>query len=200
MANDFLKVLPFFPMALPNATPALAESATHTMTYFDWLNADVLTNMSTASSGYLAVDVNETRRFYSSYKQHLVLNTLRNFTKDLRRLKSFVEGYEINARTAFSRAIIEIDALNPTNIICGLTDSKSIYFRIYHKNNFETHLEVFYLIDEDDDVEAVSTIYKNDQVVLKTFGAFHHVLNGIRKVTSPSEKMVNLAEYAALSI
>jgi hypothetical protein len=132
-------------------------------------------------------------------KRQLILNTVRKFQLDLERLRGIVED-KAAARRAFSKAIVEISTLNPTNIILSLTDSKSIYFRIYNNLNFEIHFEMFYSNDNDG-IEVVATVYQNDQVKLKTFGSLEEVLNSIRnKISVSSAKPVARYNEYELSI
>lgn len=131
-------------------------------------------------------------------KSYLIFNTVRKFESDLTRLQNFVGENSKDARLAFSKAIIEISNYDPNNIIINLTDSKSIYFRIYKSPNYEAHFELFYSNEENDGVEVVATVYNKDQVILKTFGTLEEVSKIIRKkIAVSSEKPVaRISKYA----
>lgn len=69
-------------------------------------------------------------------------------------------------------------------IITGKTDSDSLYLRLT-TGVIEIHLESF----RDAEGEfSVCTVYKSDEVILKTFGLVHDVLNKIRNICGNSPR------------
>lgn len=115
----------------------------------------------------------------------IISNCKTKFNDDLHRLSDFVDGNEVSAIDHFARVIYEVSLHNPKNLIVSLTDSHSIHFKIFNDIDFETHLEVFYLTEdeeeEDINIESVLTIFKNEQEFVKGFGTLDQVLSKYRK-------------------
>lgn len=104
------------------------------------------------------------------------------FYTDVKRLSRFVEDHFNEAEAFFFRASSVILASQPSNIILSLTDSKSLHFKIYNGPNFETHLEVFYCPEsEDDNIESVISIFENDREVYKNYGGLDFILQEFYK-------------------
>ncbi|UPK68307.1 hypothetical protein [Chitinophaga filiformis] len=148
----------------------------------------------------------------TSIEAKMLFNVLDKFELDLLRKKHLIEGYEVEARSYFNNALSFISTLRPSNIIVNLTNDHSIYFRFYNVPLIETHLEVFYTKDSEDDfVEAVLTTYHNDEVVLKQFGETKNVFALLKQKimeltmqsstrTNSIDKKTKELEYNALSI
>jgi|GEM_PF-4672476 len=113
----------------------------------------------------------------------------KQFAADLTR-KGYMVGENAKAAELFFEKTLDlIKELPPCEgVVVGLAAaSKSIYFRFYHPGNYKTHLEVFYTKDdEEDNIEAVTTVYENKTVVLKQFGALKEVFDHLRSILPAS--------------
>jgi hypothetical protein len=188
MAGEFLKYFAMIPMISANAS---AECKSFTSSWYI-RHGEVRTAFS-------AVESINNSDLVANIKRSVMLNAVRVFEQNLNRLKDVIGAQESHVRAVFSRATDEIITLSPTNLIVGLTDSNSIYFRIYSNAIFETHLEVFYTDDDNDGIEAVATVYKSDDVLIKTFGSLDDVMAKVRNAVSPSQKIVTAIDYAVPS-
>lgn len=98
------------------------------------------------------------------------------FYSDSSRLGRFIDGYFNEAEGFFYNASSIILATKPSNVIFSLTDSKSLHFKIFNSPNFETHLEVFYSKDdENDSIEGVISIFENEIEIYKDFGELNSI-------------------------
>lgn len=117
----------------------------------------------------------------NSLQGKLFFNVIEKFELDLAKKSHLVAGHVEHIRSYFNQAVSSISTLIPTNVIVNLTDNNSIYFRFYNVPLIETHLEVFYIKDSEDDfVEAVLTSYQNEEIILKQFGLFNDVFSSLR--------------------
>ncbi len=110
------------------------------------------------------------------------------FAADLARKSQLVGTHAEAARSLFEKTLNRIKVLQPVgDIVVGLAAaSESIYFRFYNPQGHETHLEVFYTKDdEDDQVEAVTTVYRSEAVVLKRFGTLEQVFGHLAAILPP---------------
>ncbi|MFW5804338.1 MAG: hypothetical protein ACOCWG_03800, partial [bacterium] len=69
---------------------------------------------------------------------NLLFYTNKKFRMDIERYPKFNQDLKEKAEKYFSFTIEKIGKINISNIICSLTDSDSIYFRIY-KDNYTCH-------------------------------------------------------------
>lgn len=107
---------------------------------------------------------------------------LRKFASEKEKYKSVIKGNEDKVQDFFNKTLDNIMLTNPISLSLGLTRSESIYFRFNNFSLYETHLEIFYTKENDDDItEAVTTVYKNNEVVLKQYGQLNEVFHDLKK-------------------
>ncbi len=149
------------------------------------------------------------KNFEECINQNLLLGLIVGFKRKLGVTNSISPKHN-NAIFLFSKTINNIHSLKPIKTIFRATDSESFYFRFYTELNKVIHLEVFYVKENDDDnIEAVTTIYENNIVLLKEYGLFENVFEKIREAiftdigntyeTNWNEKAINFGSYMKLT-
>lgn len=102
--------------------------------------------------------------------QRVFIRTISKFESDIKNNPELIARDSDSARLFFNSTIELLSGIAPDNVIFSLTNSDSLYFRIY-KGDKEINLEVFYIKeDETDDIEAVVNIFENDTLILSNFG------------------------------
>ncbi len=130
-----------------------------------------------------------------------ILYSLRiNFLADVERYPYFDKNLMNKASEYFNITINKFAGIPFNNLIYSLTDSNSIYFRFY-KDGYVGHIEVFYdYIGTDQDIEAIISLYNNDQIILKQYGRLDALFNLIKKEIEPiSETNIFLASSIDVS-
>jgi len=126
-------------------------------------------------------------RIKEQISNNLFSNAVLKFLADIKSLNHFVDGYQSEAVKMFSKSLIHIAVLTPSNLIVGLTATQSIYFRFYTNLGYETHLEVFFNKEDEvqDNIDAVVSLYQNDVIKLKKFGSLNSIMSSITHVIKP---------------
>ena len=119
------------------------------------------------------------------------------FDLDKIRLSRYVGENINNLNDNFDRAVINILNLNPEKVYFSLTSSDSIDFRIY-KNNFEIYLEIFYTND-DDGIECIYSIFKNDKKVCNNLGKFNAVFSTLNMEINPYQLTTEVNPYLLIN-
>ena len=102
-----------------------------------------------------------------------------------------------NMDQLYFKTLNNLIKLNPTQIFPSLTPDDSIYLRLYTTENEEIHLEVFYDCEDEEDVEAVASVYDGHKLLLKYYGSVEQVCNKIYH-TILNKKIVTVYQTTGL--
>ena len=98
---------------------------------------------------------------------------------DINQFPKFNTKLKDKAEKYFGLTIEKLGNIFPKSVIYSLTDSNSIYFR-FSKETYTCHMEVFYDFDNtDDDIEAIFTLYENQNIILKQYGSLDSIFEKI---------------------
>lgn len=117
---------------------------------------------------------NSIKELYDSnipLKQRVFNRIICKFKSDIEQYPELI-GDNLNAVNQYFNKTLELlSPIFPDNIVFSLTNSESLYFRIY-KGNKEINLEVFYSkYDSDDNIEAVVNVYEKESLCNSNFGS-----------------------------
>jgi len=127
-----------------------------------------------ASDSATAITGETFNTFYDSsitFKQRIFNRIICKFKSDIEQYPELIGDNLNDANQFFNKTLELLSPIGPDNIVFSLTNSESLYFRIY-KGNKEINLEVFYSkYDDDDNIEAVVNVYEKESLCNSDFGS-----------------------------